>query len=578
MALVPCPSCGARFDVGSFAPGKKLRCAKCKEVFTVPSEAPVPAAASKKETRTSFQKKASTSTVKAAAPDPPKRPTRAPTSKSLMATPPASEPEEEVEVPQEKSKAKLALIGVVVLAVGGGAFLALSSKEAQGVIPETYEQRIAKSPNPTGDDHAKIALWCVCNGDLTHAELHLDKALAAGSKAKQLREAAESFYWRKRLSIHPSDLDRRLDLAEWCGKFGLDVHLRTECARVLAVDKKNERALKIRERSAGSASADGGEEEVDWEAEMAAKKAQEEEDKRIMAGLDDWHKASYKYHMEIRRSGLLGKEFVRLDDKPPYAIFVEASQAFDANEVAKKYQDALLGFWEVFQKELGAKTGVQLDKTPLIVNVFASRAKYDQLTERKSLYLNPNGFIDNYEGNLLIYTWSEGEVNTPYLWHDAFHVLFGTTTRLRSGGKPYAYWVNEGLALSFEAAARMGKDAIGGIDPERLPTIQQELRQDPSKRQILELSALAAKSSADMITELNAISDKFERQKRVETMMAQVWSFVAYLLSTTETRAKLEAYVEQEWRGKGGLSAFKETIGDAAAHAEKWKRFVEESK
>lgn len=580
MALVPCPSCGAKFEVGSFAPGKKLRCSKCKEVFAVPTADPVPAAVSKKETRTSFQKKSSSVSPKAAAaaPEAPKRPK---SSKSLKAAPPEPDPVAEPEASQpEKSKAKLALIGVVVAVLGGGIFMAMPSDE-EPATAETYEQRVARNPNPGADDHARIALWCVTRKDLINAEKHLDKALAAGSKAKQLEEAAQLFYWRKRLGIDADQTDKRLDLAEWCGKFGLEVFRKAECNRVLAVDKKNDRATKILGSGGASTGGDGGG-EVDWEAEMAAKKAQQEEDKRILDGLDDWHKASYKYHVDIRNSGLLGKEFTRYDEKPPYAVFVEGTEAFDEKEVAEKFSKTLGEFWAVFQKELGGKTGVPLDKTPFFVNVFASRARYDEMASREQMPLRPDGYIKNIEGNLHLFTWSEGDVNKPYLWHDGFHVLFATTTKLKSGSNPVAYWVNEGLALAFEAAAKAGKDSIGGIDPDRLPTIQQEFRLDPAKRKILGLSTLAGKSSSDVISELKSTQgseeDKFERQKKAEALMAQAWSFVAYLLSTPEDRAKLEAYCEREWSGKGGLSAFTEVFGEAAGMAEKWKSFVEESK
>ena len=453
--------------------------------------------------------------------------------------------------------------------------------DEEPATPETYDQRMAKSPNPGADDHAKIALWCVTKGDMINAEKHLDKALAAGSKAEQLGEAAQLFYWRKRLSVDADQTDKRLDLAEWCGKFGLDVFRKAECNRVLAVDKKNDRASKIL-GSGGSTPGDGGGGEVDWEAEMAAKKAQQEADKKVLDGLDDWHKASYKYHIDIRNSGLLGKEFTRYDEKPPYAIFVEGTEAFDEKEVAEKFAKALGEFWEVFQKELGGKTGVPLDKTPLFVNVFASRARYDDEAARRQMPLRPDGFISNYEGALHILTWSEGEVNKPYLWHDGLHVLFASTAKLKSGSNPNAYWVNEGLALAFEAAAKGGKDAIGGTDPDRLPTIQQELRLDPAKRKIFGLSTLAGKSSSDVISELKSTAgseeDKFERQKKAEALMAQAWSLVTYLLASAETRGKLEAYCEKEWTGKGGLSAFTEVFGDAGAMEERWKAFVEESK
>ncbi|GEM_PF-6853210 len=588
MAFVPCPSCGAKFDVGTFAPGKKLRCSKCKEVFAVPAGGlagaadPVPAAVSKKETRTSFQKKSSSVSPKAPPAPPPEAPKRPKSSKSFKPAPPEPEfePAAGEAAPQEKSKAKLALIGVVVVVLGGAVFLAMPSDD-ESTAPETYEQRMAKSPNPGADDHAKIALWCVTRKDMTHAELHLDKALGAASKAKQFGEAAQLFYWRKRLATDADQVDKRLDLAEWCGKFGLDVYRKTECNRVLAVDKKNDRASKIL-GSGGTTTGGGGEGEVDWEAEMAAKKAQEEADKKVLDGLDDWHKVSYKYHIDIRRSGLLGKDFTRFDEKPPYAIFVEATEAFDGKEVAGRFAKALTEFWEVFQKELGGKTGVPLDKTPLFVNVFASRARYDEQASREQMPFRPDGYIKNIEGSLHIFTWSEGDVNKPYLWHDGFHVLFASTAKLKSGSNPNAYWVNEGLALAFEAAGKAGKDSIGGIDPDRLPTIQQELRLDPAKRKIFGLSTLAGKSSSDLISELKSTAgseeDKFERQKKAEALMAQASSLVAYLLSSAETRGKLEAYCESEWTGKGGLSAFTEVFGDAGAMEERWKAFVEGSK
>lgn len=580
MPLIPCPKCGAKFDVTSFTPGKKLRCSKCKEVFAVPTAAaePVPAAVSKDGTRTSIKKKSSQVVAKPPAEEPAKRP-----SKMLRPPKPAAEPEPEPAEsdapPQGKKKAILAIVGIVVLVGGGAAFFAGPGGDDSSAMTETYEQHVAKIKNPTADDQAKLALWCLGHKDLAHAEDHLGQALAAGSKAKQLTEAATAVYWRKRFDVPATDIEKRLNLAEWCGKYGLDALRKLEANRVLAVDKTNKRAQEIL-GAVSATTGDGKEPEVDLDAELAAKRKREAEDAAKMASMDEWHKKSYKHCIDLRSGKQLGEKFACCDAEPPFSVLVEASDKYKAEDVAKEYHTALKGLWDVFQKEIAAKLKLEhLDTEPYFVHVFAGRARYDENANREQMFMRPDGYIKNWLG-LGIWTWYEGKVNKPYLWHDGAHLLYVAASNAKGGQGKSTWWVNDGLAFCFEAAAKLGKDTIGGIDPDRLPTIQAELKLDPGKRRIMSIGSLAGKQSSEIVPDLKnptgSDEEKFAREKKAEAYFAQAWSLVAWFL-TPEHREKFEALLDRELSGKGGLSAFTEVMaGDPVESS--WEKFVQESK
>ncbi len=579
MPLIPCPACGAKFDVTSFTPGKKLRCSKCKEVFAVPTAAAnVPAAAVKQETRTSIKKKSSQVVAKPAAEEPSEAPRRP--SKMIKPTKPPAEPEPEPATdeapPKGKKKAILALVGIVVVVGGGAAMFGMPGGDDSSAMNETYAQHMAKLTSPTADDHAKVALWCLGHKDLAHAEDHLGKALAAGSKAKQLTEAATAVYWRKRFDVPATDLDKRLDLAEWCGRYGLDAFRKEEANRVLAADKGNARAQQI----LGAASTGGGgkEPEVDLDAEMAAKRKRDEEDKKKLASLDDWHKLSYKQFMDLRSGRQLGEKFACYDAEPPYSVFVEASDKFKAEDVGKEIHTTLKGLYDFFQKELGGKLAIEhLDAKPFIVQVFASKARYDEFAAREQQVGHPDGFLRNWGGDMTLWTWYEGTVNKPYLWHDGFHVLFSAASRAKGGPGQTSFWLDEGLALSFETAAKQGKDAIGGTNPDLLKTIQEELKLEGAKRKILGLAGMVGKQRSDVGSDLRDPTGKDpEIAAKKKAYLAQTWSMVAWLLSG-DNRPKLEQLIDRELTGKGGLSAFSEVMGDTPVESA-WTKFVGESK
>ena len=147
MAFVPCPKCGAKFDVTSFTPGKKLRCSKCKEIFAVPgTQEAVPQAAVKQEARTSVKKSSSSSRMTprpaddSPAPAGEKKPTRTfpkPSSKTVRPSSPKIDAEAPPEESAPKGKAKFAIIGLIVLLAGAGAYFWSPGDEA-AAGPETY--------------------------------------------------------------------------------------------------------------------------------------------------------------------------------------------------------------------------------------------------------------------------------------------------------------------------------------------------------------------------------------------------------------------------------------------------------
>ncbi|MEK7865094.1 MAG: DUF1570 domain-containing protein [Planctomycetota bacterium] len=593
MKLASC-SCGAKFDVSNYSAGAKLKCAKCKSIFTVPDDAPeevpVPEQATAataaaragsgatQKTRTSTR--SGTSVTRHETKTKTRTGTRGVGSRSSGSYKPASKSPTSLYLTIGSGVIALILIVVLVFVLkkhedtpknGNG------NGDADAGI--TYEKIIAKV-NPT-DARGWLTVSDTCRQYQLSKEADEALAKACGMKPDdpEIAKRYEAVLNSKMQGIDPK-VDKYDDkvfaIAEEAEKAGLKklsedicVFIVGDRVKIKGINPKHPGANKKLGRKL-TMWGDWDDAELVDQLEQFAKTADAE--RKMLDGLTPWQRKAYQMKKDIEKSGMA---CVCVSEKP-YLIAVQENAAYSAEIIAEDFRKVAEHLYKLFRKEYAEK----FDITDIFEGDQAEEVLPIIVYDSKKTYVEKNpgtpewagGHFEPATGWIKMFK----ETGKPYetVFHEGTHQLVGAATKLKGGKDTNMFWFTEGIATYFEDFKRDGNgDFVIGIKSRQyLPEVQRAMR----AKQHLTFDKIIGKSYMQFRIEQSQIRDPFQQNQFVGLHYAESWS-IAYFLNTYDNgkyHDKFNEYFLKEISGEGTLPNFVKIFGDLATLEKEWFDFT----
>lgn len=254
MRVSQCPTCNAKYDLSRHQPGKKVRCGRCKAIFTVPPPeppttqtqiAPEPPAA---QTKTAPEQCPSASSSSPITKDKLRRPSLAKSRLRRFAR-------HEDATSDKKPTVKIAIAAAVIVAVAGLAFfLSFSDKprdteaETRNRLKSEFVTRELATDRSNPDALFQLYEWCSQYPDLfaRDAEELLRRVLSLAPEHAKGTAALRLLYSQKSAEAERQNTEAAwIALAEFCQKFGLKSECEDAANRAVQLNKNSVRGNEL---------------------------------------------------------------------------------------------------------------------------------------------------------------------------------------------------------------------------------------------------------------------------------------------------------------------------------------------
>ncbi|GEM_PF-3246389 len=597
MKLASC-SCGAKFDVSNYAAGAKLKCAKCKSIFTVPEdgagaeEVAVPeqataataaggAGSGTQKTRTSTRTGTRSGTRVTGRTDT-KTTTRTGTrgvgTRSSGSYKPASKSPTSLYLTIGSGAIALILIVVLVFVLkkesnkpAGGNGVDESAITPQKIF-EKCKPADARGWLEYSDTLRKY-------GFLKEADEALGKACGMKPDDPEIAKRYESLLNSKVQALDPKTDkydDKVFAIAEEAEKAGLKKLCEDICVfivgdrvKVKGINPKHPGANKKLGRKL-TMWGDWDDAELVDQLEQFAKTAEAE--RKMLDGLTPWQRKAYEMRREIEKSGM---KCVCVSEKP-YLIAVQENPAYSAEIIAEDFRKVAEHLYKLFKKEYAEKFAI----TDIFEGEQAEEVLPIIVYDSKKTYIEKNpgtpdwagGHFEPGTGWIKMFK----ETGKPYetVFHEGTHQLVGAATRLKGGKDTNMFWFTEGIATYFEDFKRdaNGDFVIGIKSRQYLPEVQRAMR----AKTHMTFDKIIGKSYMEFRIQQSQIRDPFQQNQFVGLHYAESWS-IAYFLNTFDNgkyRDKFNEYFLKEISGEGTLQNFVKIFGDLATLEKEWFDFT----
>lgn len=597
MKLATC-SCGAKFDVSRYAAGAKLKCAKCKNIFSVPDDIPeevaVPEEATTaaarsgegatEKTRTSTRTGTRSGTRVTTRTDskPKTRTTKAVGTRSSGSYKPASRSATSLYLTIGSGAIALILIVILVFVLKGQEDKRKNGSGDADSGP-TYEKIVAKV-NPQ-DARGWLTVSDTCRQYQLNKEA--DEALAKACAMKpddpEIGKRYEGLLTSRYQALDPKDenyADKVFAIAEEAEKAGLKRLCEDIClfivgdrVKVKGINPKHPGANK----KLGRVLTPWGEyEDAELFAGLSEISGNLEAERKMLESLTPWQRKAYQMKKEIEKSGM---KCVCVSEKP-YLIAVQENPAYSAEIIAEDFRKVAEHLYKLFRKEYAEKFAI----TDLFEGDQAEEVLPIIVYDSKKTYIEKNpgtpdwagGHFEPGTGWIKMFK----ETGKPYetVFHEGTHQLVGAATRLKGGKDTNMFWFTEGIATYFEDFRRdaNGDFVIGIKSRQYLPEIQRAIR---AKKHI-SFDKIIGKSYMQFRIEQSQIQDPFQQNAFVGLHYSQSWS-IAYFLYTYDNgkyREKFNEYFLKEISGEGTLQNFVSIFGDLATLEKEWLGYIGDMK
>lgn len=603
MRIVPCPTCGAKFDVEKYAPGSKLKCGKCKGVFAVPPpEEPEPVAAAAVEEEEESVGSSPSPRRPGAAARGAGRPGSLRAGTGRKARPSREEEEgggdDEPAAPRGRRRGGFPLImgaaGLLVL-VAAGTFVVMMRQE------ETKEKNKPKQPSAVDAEYQRWKQdtdWSSADSIWYFAEVirqlknhpqcpssraaelakeyqeTLEKAFTKNPKHEAaLKSLKELLYARKdepgmniptiadseKGIVGKSVADKYYELGVWAKKYGMKKEADQLFDYIL---KKLNRDYVQAANELGLVLVYGRFEPKDLADEIAAMKAENDKltphERKVRDRVRAFEQAN-------------GKDSFAWVDSAPYLICIQKDASYSAENYIGQASDIFHSLLNLFLKEyaeLGLDEMKAEDADPVVVWIYATRQKYLDGTGA------PAWAGGHYNlGNKQLYLYHDNSNPYETWFHEGTHQLVDYAATLKGNNSGVMFWFTEGIATFFESFKRdpQGGFIMGQVSKNYLSQIAPVIKSN-KHMSIEELVHM----SYDEFRQKSGSMDPFSQQAFVGKCYAQSWSFVYFLRTYQNGKYKsgFEKYFSKELEGQGGYEPFKELFPDLKSLEAEWKEYI----
>ncbi len=592
MKLATC-SCGAKFDVSAYAAGAKLKCAKCKAIFTVPEDGvpeevavPEEATAATAQVRPSGggTQKTRTSTRSGASKTGP--PTRTKTrtggtkvtgSRSSGSYRPASNPRSGLYVALGGGLLAILILALVMVLKKGDDPKKTGTGGADDPGARTVQKIIdAVKPN-TAKDWIQVAETCKTYGFNKEADEYVEKACGMAPDDPEIGNRFKGILQARMQALNTqsdSYADDVFKIAEQADKVGLKKFCEDLCVDLVGDGRKkgicpqHPGANKRLDRVLTPYGKYEDRELFEALGQVTTDRAAEE---KMLAGLTPWERNFYKKKKDLEKSGLK----CLCVQEPPYMIAVQESLAYAAEVEAKDFAVVAQHLYKLFRKEYADKFNItdifEGPKAEEVLQIIVYDSKKTYMEKNPGIPEWAGGHFSPAEGNIQMYHGGGKPYETVF--HEGTHQLVGAATRLKGGKDTNMFWFTEGIATFFEDFKRdENLDFVIGIKSRQyLPVIQQFLK----VKKHVPFKDIIGKSYMQFRIEQSQL-DAYKQELFVGLHYAESWSIV-YFLYTYENgkyKEKFNQYFEKEISGQGTLENFKAIIGEPADLEKEWAAYI----
>lgn len=603
MRIVPCPTCGAKFDVEKYAPGSKLKCGKCKGVFAVPppEEAEPVAAAAPAEEEESVEASSGprrggaakgaggrAGSLRTGTGRRPARPGR------------EEEPEEEDEAPaaprRKKSGFPIVMGGAMLLViVAAGLFMVMMQKEETkekdkpkqtSAVDAEYQRWKKETDWSSADSIWNFAnvIWqlknhpqCPSNRAAELAKEYeetLEKAFQKNPKHEATLKSLKDLFSSKRddpnLNVPTiadsekkiagkSVADKYYDLGMWAKGHGMKKEADSLFDYIL---KKLNRDYVQAAKELNLVLVYGKFEPKDLADDIMKMK---EED----AKLSPHERKVRDFVRAFEQTN--GKDSFAWIDSAPYLICIQKDASYSAENYIGQAGEIFHSLLDLFLKEyseLGLDEMKAADAEPVVVWIYATRQKYLDGTGAPAW---AGGHYNLGTKQLMLYHDNSNPYETWF--HEGTHQLVDHAATLKGNNSGVMFWFTEGIATFFESFKRdaQGGFIMGQVSKNYLSQIVPVIKSN-KHMSIEELVHM----SYDEFRQKSGSMDPFSQQAFVGKCYAQSWAFVYFLRTYQNGKYKsgFEKYFSKELEGQGGYEPFKELFPDLKSLEVEWKDYI----
>lgn len=603
MKLATC-SCGAKFDVSNYAAGVKLKCAKCKSIFSVPDDIPEEVAVPEQATaakatgdgekrRTSTRSGTRTGTRSG---------TRVTTTtrtdtktRTRTGTREVGRRSSGSYKPASKSSTSLYLtIGSGAIALVLVVVLVLVLKKQDGTTQDgdtqrdngaarTYEKIVATVNPADARGWLQVSDTCRTYGLTKEADEALAKACKMKPDDPEISKRMRGLIESRLQALDPKGddyADQVFQLALEAEKVGLAKLCEDLCVLIVGVPP-NKKGIHPKHPGANKKLGRiltpwGDYEDAELYAGLSQILEDLEAERKMLERLTPWQRKAYQMKKDIEKSGM---KCVCVSEKP-YLIVVQESPAYSEDIIAEDFRKAAEYLYKLFRREYAEKfqltalfEGEQAEEVlPLIV--------YDS----KNTYIEKNpgtpewagGHFEPATGWIKMFKDTGKPLETVF--HEGTHQLVAAATRLKGGKDTNMFWFTEGIATYFEDFRRdqNGDFVIGIKSRQYLPQIQQAIR----AKKYIPFKDLIGRSYMEFRMQQSQIRDPYQQNAFVGLHYSQSWS-IAYFLNTYDNgkyRDKFNEYFNMEISGNGTLENFVKIFGDLATLEKEWLDYTSNMK
>ncbi len=593
MRIHQCASCGAKFDVSTFPEGKKIRCARCKEIFVVPAaEAPPelppddagggveePEEAATKVRRKGGGERPAAAAARTVLPagrsKAPAAEAPAPRAGRGTATQEASPRGKRGARAEVRPAGKGQPMGLIIAEVVGGLLVAgfvgfqlLGNNGTSGTTESnqktiaaaaSYDEAVQLTDAGKVDSILKLIDWCESKGQATQRDEWLEKAhaLDAGHGGVQVKLQARAEEMAR--GLPDGDAEAHWKVAEWCARHGLKALAERRADHILdKIDKKHDGANKLKgnvliegEWVDGKLAADfikDREEKAKRAAELAKMGPRGQEVLRKLEGIDaTFGKGTYEY-MDYGPKG------------SPYLLAIEKDQRVPAELRLEELGDVMTQLYKLYFSLYGEKYGLkEFDDAVLVIWIYASEANY----RKSGAPPKAAAHFEPMTGRIVV----NNELQDPYgvLFHEGIHQLVDYSTRARGGRRNNKFWFTEGVATYFEIFERRGANFLLG-------------RTRPGQNPYLSTSKdLVRRERAMPLAEFIDLDyGAAQASNTTYSHYSQSWALTHFLNKFEDGKylEKFEDYFKEEISGNGGPDTFKRIFGDLDALQKEWEEYI----